>query len=199
MMRGGILLLVLLAGNQFLPGQQISGELKQWHDVVLTFDGPSTSESAEPNPFLYYRLDVTFTKGNRKYVVPGYFACDGNAAETSAKSGNRWRVDFIPDETGEWTYLTFFRSGPDVAVSMDPNAGKRLPPDGLHGTFKSDLPTNRDVITARKGRSRTSVNTTRSTADPANTSSRRERRARRISSRTSSSTIRSITVVPPTV
>ena len=67
-------------------GQQISGELKQWHDVTLTFDGPATSESAEPNPFLFYRLNVTFTKGSKKYVVPGYYAADGNAAETSAKS-----------------------------------------------------------------------------------------------------------------
>src|SRR5688572_17789372 len=104
--------ILLLASSLLLPGQQISGELKQWHDVVLTFDGPSTSESAEPNPFLHYRLNVTFTKGARKYVVPGYFAADGNAAETSAKSGNKWRVHFIPDETGDWTYSTSFRSGP---------------------------------------------------------------------------------------
>lgn len=32
--------------------------------------------------------------------MPGYFAADGNAAETSAKSGNKWRVHFATDKTG---------------------------------------------------------------------------------------------------
>ncbi len=119
--RAGLLLLVFAALS---AGQQISGELKQWHDVTLTFDGPATSESAEPNPFLFYRLNVTFAKGSRKYVVPGYYAADGNAAETSAKSGNKWRVHFVPDETGEWTYSVSFRSGAEVAASLDSNAGQ---------------------------------------------------------------------------
>jgi hypothetical protein len=131
-----LLLLTAFAYCGIAECQQISGELKQWHDVVLTFNGPATSESAEPNPFLFYRLNVTFTKGERKYVVPGYFAADGNAAETSAKSGNKWRIHFIPDETGEWRYSASFRSGPEVAVSMDPNAGKPLPPDGTKGALQ---------------------------------------------------------------
>lgn len=119
-----------------VSAQQISGELKQWHDVILTFDSPATSESAEPNPFLQYRLNVTFTRGVRKYVVPGYYAADGNAAETSAKSGNKWRVHFVPDETGEWTYVASFREGRDVAVSLDPKAGSPLAPDGVKGTLR---------------------------------------------------------------
>jgi hypothetical protein len=127
-----ILLICLGAG---LQGQQVSGELKQWHDVVLTFDGPQTGESAEPNPFLYYRLNVTFAKGDKKYVVPGYYAADGNAGETSATSGNKWRVHFVPDETGEWSYSVSFRAGADVAVDPNPAAGKPLPPDGMTGKF----------------------------------------------------------------
>ncbi len=31
---------------------QISGQSKKWHKVTLTFDGPDTSEKADPNPFL---------------------------------------------------------------------------------------------------------------------------------------------------
>jgi len=116
-----------------LSAQQISGELKQWHDVVLTFTGPSTSESAEPNPFFNHRLDVTFIKGGRTLVVPGYFAADGNAAETSATSGDRWRVHFVPDETGEWTYRVSFRRGPNVAVDSNPLAGQPVAPDGVSG------------------------------------------------------------------
>jgi hypothetical protein len=127
--------LLVFAGIASAAGQQISGELKQWHDVVLTFDGPSTSESADPNPFFAYRLNVTFTNGNTKYVVPGYFAADGNAAETSAKSGYKWRVHFVPDVTGKWNYVASFRTGPEVAASLDPNAGKPVAPDGTKGTF----------------------------------------------------------------
>ncbi|MEZ5353803.1 MAG: DUF5060 domain-containing protein [Bryobacteraceae bacterium] len=115
--------------------QQVSGELKQWHDVTLTFDGPSTSEYADPNPFLAYRLNVTFTKGASKYVIPGYFAADGNAAETSAKSGNRWRVHFVPDQTGVWRYTVSFRTGPEIAASLQPKAGKAVAPDGVKGTL----------------------------------------------------------------
>lgn len=40
----------------------ITGELKQWHKVTLTLDGPAAHETNQaPNPFLDYRLTVTFT------------------------------------------------------------------------------------------------------------------------------------------
>lgn len=116
-------------------GQEISGELKQWHTVTLTFDGPETSESADPNPFLDYRLNVSFTRETKTMVVPGYFAVDGNAAETGATSGNKWRVDFVPDETGEWEYRVSFSFGVEVAVSLDADAGTPVAPDGLTGTL----------------------------------------------------------------
>jgi len=71
----------------------VSGELKQWHAVALTFDGPASSETAAPNPFTDYRLDVTFTgPSGQVYRVPGYYAADGDAADTGATSGNKWRV-----------------------------------------------------------------------------------------------------------
>jgi hypothetical protein len=129
-----------------MRGQQVTGELKQWHDVVLTFDGPPASETAEPNPFLYYRLNVTFTKGAKTLLVPGYFAADGNAAQTSAVAGNKWRVHFVPDEPGEWLYKVSFRAGKEVAVDTNPASGKALPPDGMTGKLtigKSDK-TGRD-------------------------------------------------------
>jgi len=126
-------LLFLMLPCGLLRAQQVSGELKQWHDVVVTFDGPSTSETADPNPYLNYRLNVEFTKGSKKYTVPGYFAADGNAAETSAAAGNKWRVHFVPDETGEWRYQVSFREGPEVAASLDPRAGRPVAPDGTSG------------------------------------------------------------------
>ncbi len=103
----------------------LSGELKKWHKVTLSFTGPSTGETATPNPFTDYRLNVTFTHPatGKSYVVPGYYAADGNAANTSATSGNVWRAHFAPDETGLWSYSASFRTGTNVATSSSATAG----------------------------------------------------------------------------
>jgi hypothetical protein len=136
-MKSFIAIVVLLI---FIPpvasAATIDGELKQWHDIKFTFAGPQTSETAEPNPFLDYRLNVTFSNGDTTYVVPGYFAADGNAAETSASAGNLWRAHFVPDGAGRWTYEASFRTGPDVAVSLDPEAGAPTAFNGESGSFE---------------------------------------------------------------
>jgi hypothetical protein len=97
----------------------ITGELRKWHKVTLSFTGPSTSETATPNPFTDYRLNITFTHvaSGKSYLIPGYFAADGNAANSSAAAGNVWRAHFAPDETGAWTYTASFRSGSNIATS----------------------------------------------------------------------------------
>lgn len=114
---------------------QVSGETKAWHRVTITFDGPSTSEGASPNPFRDYRLDVTFTKGSRSIKVPGFYAADGNAGESSATGGNKWRVRFCPDEEGTWAYTASFRTGTDIAASTDPAAGSGTSFNGASGSF----------------------------------------------------------------
>jgi hypothetical protein len=67
--------------------------------------------------------------------VPGYFAADGNAAETGATSGNRWRAHFVPDKTGIWKYRVSFRSGKRIALDSDPMAGEPVSGDGTEGEF----------------------------------------------------------------
>jgi hypothetical protein len=128
--------LLALAGCQSKP--VISGDLKVWHKVTVTFDGPETSEDATPNPFRDYRLNVTFThpESGTSYTAPGYFAADGNAAETSAKQGNKWRAHFAPDREGQWNVSASFRSGGDVAMSLDPQAGEAAGFDGVSETFQ---------------------------------------------------------------
>ena len=49
----------------------------------------------------------------------GFFAGDGNAAETSADSGSIWRVNFCPDESGMWEYITSFVTGPNIAAELE--------------------------------------------------------------------------------
>lgn len=113
----------------------VSGELKKWHRVTVTFDGPSTSEGAASNPFRSYRLNVTFTRGTRSITVPGYYAADGNAGESSATGGTKWRVHFAPDEEGSWSYAASFRTGTDLAASTDPAAGTATSFNGATGSF----------------------------------------------------------------
>lgn len=101
-----------------IVAQQISGELKKWHKVTLNFEGPQTSEQADENPFLNYRLNVGFTHmaSGKEFLIPGYYAADGNAANTSAEAGNVWKVHFTPPETGEWIYTVDFKKGKWAAV-----------------------------------------------------------------------------------
>jgi hypothetical protein len=117
---------------------KISGELKQWHRVTLTFCGPASSEQDRENPFLDYRLNVTFRNGDREYTVPGFYAANGKAGETGSDSGNKWRAYFCPDKKGTWTYSVSFRHGRSIAVNDDPDAGKPVFFDGVEGSFKID-------------------------------------------------------------
>lgn len=103
----------------------VSGELKRWHKITIDFVGPDTSETANPNPFTDYRLDVTFTHPDtdKIFIVPGFYAADGDAANSSANSGSIWRVHFAPEEIGQWNYVASFRTGSNVATSENLNAG----------------------------------------------------------------------------
>lgn len=118
----------------------INGELRKWHTITLSFNGPFCKETDNsPNPFLDYRLTVSFSNGKKTYVVPGYFAADGNAANTGASAGNIWRAHFSPDEVGTWTYLVSFRLGKDAAVNENAAYGASVKPlDGLKGAFAVD-------------------------------------------------------------
>lgn len=121
------------------PDATISGELKQWHKVTLTLAGPQADESANaPNPFMDYRMTVTFVheSGSPSYTIPGYFAADGNAANSSATAGNKWRAHLSPDKTGRWNYRVAFVSGKGVAVA-DATMGQPVAPfNGARGSLQ---------------------------------------------------------------
>lgn len=117
---------------------EIGGERRQWHNVVLTLNGPYAHEQdREPNPFTDYNFTVTFRheSGAPVYTVPGYFAADGDAANSSAESGTKWRAHLSPDKTGQWSYTVSFLRAKNVALqtSADPEV---LPYSGRTGTFE---------------------------------------------------------------
>ena len=116
----------------------LSGELKQWHKITLTQNGPYAHELDNlPNPFRDLCMTVTFTHqaGGQEYQVPGYFAADGNAANSSAVAGNQWRAHFVPDRVGTWNAKVSFVMGKDAAI--DRTAHTDLLPgfDGVEVSF----------------------------------------------------------------
>lgn len=116
-------------------GVTVTGELKKWHPITLTIDGPQANEEGATNPFLDYRLVVTFTDGSTTVTAPGYFAADGDAAETGATNGNKWRVHFVPRAEGTWNYTVSLRQGNNIAINSDANAGQPAAGNGLSGSF----------------------------------------------------------------
>jgi hypothetical protein len=115
----------------------ISGELKEWHKVTLTLDGPFAHErDTQPNAFTDFSLNVTFTheSGSPVYKVPGYFAADGNAGNSSVESGTKWRAHLSPDKAGAWKYSVSFTRGKNAALD---GGGESLKPyDGVSGSFE---------------------------------------------------------------
>ncbi len=116
----------------------VTGTLTAWQPVTIEYAGPASGEFATPNPFLDYRLQVTFTGPSAQtYAVPGAFVGDGQGNGT----GNVWRVRFTPDEPGQWSAVASFRSGPSVAVAVladdspNPAAGTPAAFDGEADQF----------------------------------------------------------------
>jgi len=85
-----ILFTVLLLSCQttFSDAVKISGDLQLWHKVILEVVGPATAEWADENPFLDYKLEVLFSQGDKSYTVPGYYAADGYAGESSSRESS---------------------------------------------------------------------------------------------------------------
>ncbi|MDX1480018.1 MAG: DUF5060 domain-containing protein, partial [Saprospiraceae bacterium] len=125
--------LILITAVQ-LRAQIITGELRQWHRITLSFEGPDASETGDTNPFADYRLEVTLSHAEDTVVVPGYFAADGHAAETGASGGNMWRAHFAPHLAGAWNYSVICVAGEDVAISGA--AGEPVAPHGISGAFE---------------------------------------------------------------
>ena len=119
-------------------GVVVSGELKRWHKITLTQAGPYAHEQDNaPNPFTDRCMTVTFTHSDGKsYTVPGYFAADGNAANSSAESGHAWRAHFAPDRAGKWEWKIAFRTGPGSALDPQASSQPLAPFDGVSGEFE---------------------------------------------------------------
>lgn len=126
----------------------VSGEFKVWHKVTVAFSGPPASETGmtipgayrAPSTFADYRLDVTFQNNNdaaaadgAKYIVPGYYAGDGDAANNKGIGGNVWQCHFTPPTAGIWNWTASYAQGTNVAQNGGGNPGGFF--DGSTGSF----------------------------------------------------------------
>jgi N-acetylneuraminic acid mutarotase len=93
---------------------------KKWHTLTINVEGPETSETNPDNPFLNYRLMVTFKHDNVTQTVRGYYAADGKAEDSGTDSGNVWQVKFKPPKTGKWQYEAILEKGENIAVTNTP-------------------------------------------------------------------------------
>ncbi len=129
------MLLLIAACSTPADDTPTSPTYPQWQPITLSFKGPASSEQAEVNPFLRYRLTVHFTHGDTTYAVPGFYAADGQADESSADTGSVWQVRFMPDAPGDWTYRVDFQQGDSLAIRPNAQAGEPLAFDGTEGAF----------------------------------------------------------------
>lgn len=153
-MRIQLLPFLLLAFTTFFctcgpaPDQEMSGStgatkvltVPKWELLQLDFPVFPTGEAVDDNPFVNYRLDVNFRLGDSVFTVPGFYAADGNAAETSADTGRIWRVNFRPDKVGEWAYEAVFRADDGIIYNEDPKQGRRIVLPNPTGTIRVTAP-----------------------------------------------------------
>ena len=128
-----IFVLSVFCASSVAHSATVSGQLEKWYPLNVDFVGPLLDEADDsPNPFLDYRLNVTFTSpSGNSVMVPGFFAGNGQGAGR----GNVWRARFSPDETGQWSYSASLRNADEIAVSLDENAGSTVDLEGATGQF----------------------------------------------------------------
>ena len=64
--------------------------IEEWETFEASFHGPGTG-----NPFVDIALSATFSHGSESFEAPGFY--DG---------GSTFRIRFMPDSTGTWTFTT---------------------------------------------------------------------------------------------
>ncbi|OEK08819.1 hypothetical protein A8C32_00655 [Flavivirga aquatica] len=151
-----MLLVILMTSLSFSGyGQTVdvdgTSPYRKWDKIVLSLTLPSNVTESNTS-FRNTRMDVLFTDPSGKKIrVPGFFAADGNAANTNAKSGKIFKAYLRPYQTGNWKYQVLYYTGNDVAlknVNQLPN-----PTHNLTGTIGNVTATNATLPDLRaKGR-----------------------------------------------
>lgn len=138
----------------------ILGELRKWHTLTLEWEHSTVQDEldgpADINPTLDYRLLVTFTRPDSTvFVKQGYFAGDGNTANTSATFGTKWHCKITPDQEGQWEFSVRFVFSTDIFREYPVNlstGGVGYEFDGDSGSFVVGATNKTGVDFRAKGR-----------------------------------------------
>ncbi|MGC9224083.1 MAG: DUF5060 domain-containing protein [Terracidiphilus sp.] len=114
------------------PAHAASGSVARWDCLELAFPGPSTG-----NPFVEVSLTATFRRKNRALTVEGFY--DGNGV---------YKVRFMPDELGEWSWTTAsnvqqLHAKAGIFTCVAPESGNSGPVsvrDGYHFAYADGTP-----------------------------------------------------------
>ena len=127
---------------QSTGGVDISGELRQWHKVTLTLDGPQpTNVASDPNPVPRLPHDRALrarVRHPRSTACPDTSRRTGTPRTHPPSAGNKWRAHLSPDKPGRWDWRVSFVRGKDVAIdAVAAGRGAPVAPfDGLTGSFQ---------------------------------------------------------------
>src|SRR5690606_34233365 len=105
-------------GNDLTMSAIATGAATLWAPHAITFTGPR-----EGNPFLDVTLRAVFRQGERQVRVSGFY--DGEGV---------YKLRFLPDTTGEWTYETTSNSPALDGQQGSFAVGPALP--GHHGPVR---------------------------------------------------------------
>ncbi len=93
---------LLILASQAAGAHGAENSFPKWAKIELTFAGPESRGTGEPNPF-GIRMDVDFRSPNGKtFRVPAFYDGDGRGG----LDGNVWKVRLSADLEGEWTFRT---------------------------------------------------------------------------------------------
>ncbi len=113
--------------------------------ATLCVTGPQVHEQDAYNPFWHYRLNVNVAWPGGAQTLRGYYAADGDAANTGARSGDQWCVRLQAFEPGVYTYEIQFERGDSLAIRPDAQRGEALPGHGRKSSFRVELPSDGNV------------------------------------------------------
>jgi len=130
----------------------VSGTLQKWHKISVSLTLPGNNLTEAEATFRNTRMDVIFTSPSGIDIrVPGYFAADGNAANTNANAGKVFRAFLRPNQTGNWGYRVLYYTGNNVAIANVNNLPS--PVYNLTGSIDGITPSNKIAPDLRaKGR-----------------------------------------------
>ena len=96
--------------------------------MEINIEGPQVSELDTTNPFTDYLMQVELSHNSGQTLsLQGYFAADGNAANTGADTGNLWQAKFTAQRSGDWHYRAALYQGNDVVFADKSTLAKMTP------------------------------------------------------------------------